>query len=60
MELDAITMMVTFAQKGGESHTREVTHVVHEATFQSYSTAKAGTYEDSTHVKVMSTIYLRT
>lgn len=50
--MDANTAMVTFAQKGGESHTREIHHAQYEETFRSYTTAKAGEVADPSNVQV--------
>lgn len=52
VEMDANTAMITLAQKGGGSHTREIHHAQYAATFQSYTTAKAGEVGDPSHVQV--------
>lgn len=52
VEIDSNSAMVTFAQKGGESHSREVAHAQFEATFLSYTTSKAGEAADPANVQV--------
>jgi len=50
--MDTDTAMVTFAQKGGESHSREIHHDQYEETFRSHTTAKAGEAADLSNVQV--------
>lgn len=57
LEMDPATMMVTMAQKGGESHTREVSLTVHGDSFQSYSHRTAGPVEDATGLEVCDFLY---
>ena len=56
LEMDPATMMVTLAQKGGESHTREVSLTAHGDSFQSYSHRTAGPVEDTTGLEVRATL----